>query len=76
MVVEHECGAGHESAGEVVAVGEGVTKVKVGDRVAVEAGVPCGACGECRRGKYQVGFSFFDLKKFLDSFCGWGVGMS
>ncbi|KAI9610782.1 hypothetical protein KEM48_004758 [Puccinia striiformis f. sp. tritici PST-130] len=41
MAVKHVCGAGHESAGEVIAVGEGVTNVEVGDRVAIEAGVPC-----------------------------------
>ncbi|POW21500.1 hypothetical protein PSHT_02402, partial [Puccinia striiformis] len=41
QVVKHVCGAGHESAGEVIAVGEGVTNVVVGDRVAIEAGVPC-----------------------------------
>ena len=43
---------GHEPAGEVVALGEGVTTRKVGDRV----GVPwlqstCGRCEWCQRGK-------------------------
>jgi L-iditol 2-dehydrogenase len=49
MVVRDECGAGHESAGEVIAVGEGVTNLAVGDRVAIEAGVPCGRadCPPC-----------------------------
>jgi L-iditol 2-dehydrogenase len=38
---------GHESAGEVVAVGEGVTRVAVGDRVAIGGDVPCGECAYC-----------------------------
>ncbi|KAF8634563.1 hypothetical protein AX17_004153 [Amanita inopinata Kibby_2008] len=56
MVVTDECGSGHESAGEVVEVGEGVTQWKVGDRVAIEAGVPCSqpACDACRTGRYNA----------------------
>lgn len=54
MVVTDECGAGHESAGEVIAVGSEVTKVAVGDRVAIEAGVPCGSCELCLTGRYNA----------------------
>ncbi|KAI7953433.1 hypothetical protein MJO28_005980 [Puccinia striiformis f. sp. tritici] len=56
MVVKHECGAGHESAGEVIGVGEGVLDVHVGDRVAIEAGVPCSkpTCEMCRTGRYNA----------------------
>ncbi|KAG6854035.1 hypothetical protein C0991_011240 [Blastosporella zonata] len=56
MVVSDECGSGHESAGEVVEVGEGVTQWKVGDRVAIEAGVPCSqpSCDACRIGRYNA----------------------
>ncbi|MFV0405673.1 MAG: alcohol dehydrogenase catalytic domain-containing protein [Propioniciclava sp.] len=39
---------GHESAGEVVAVGAGVTRVQVGDRVALGGDVPCGECAYCQ----------------------------
>ncbi|KAG7093693.1 hypothetical protein E1B28_007349 [Marasmius oreades] len=55
MVVRDECGSGHESAGEVVEVGEGVTLWKVGDRVALENGVPCSlpSCDPCRLGHYN-----------------------
>ncbi|PLW36419.1 hypothetical protein PCANC_15209 [Puccinia coronata f. sp. avenae] len=56
MVVRDECGAGHESAGEVIGLGEGVTHLKIGDRVAVEAGVPCSkpTCEKCRTGCYNA----------------------
>ncbi|KAK8870089.1 hypothetical protein IAR55_000659 [Kwoniella newhampshirensis] len=56
MIVTDECGAGHESAGQVIALGEGVTQWQVGDRVAIEAGVPCGlaSCDPCRTGRYNA----------------------
>lgn len=41
---------GHEFAGEVVALGAGVTEVKVGDRVAVEPSISCGHCEYCLGG--------------------------
>lgn len=45
---------GHEVSGEVVAVGEGVDNVRVGDRVAVEPGTPDRSCEECRAGRYHL----------------------
>ena len=45
---------GHESAGHVVELGEGATKHTVGERVALEPGVPCGRCRECRAGRYNL----------------------
>jgi 2-desacetyl-2-hydroxyethyl bacteriochlorophyllide A dehydrogenase len=42
---------GHEFAGEIVAVGRGVERLAVGDRVAVDPSLYCGACAECRRGR-------------------------
>jgi L-iditol 2-dehydrogenase len=41
---------GHEAAGAVVAVGEGVDGVRPGDRVFPHHHVPCGECEYCRRG--------------------------
>lgn len=41
---------GHEFSGQVVEVGEGVTTVQVGDRVAVEPIYNCGECEPCNKG--------------------------
>jgi L-iditol 2-dehydrogenase len=45
---------GHEYAGVVSAVGEGVTTVSVGDRVAIDPNMPCGYCAPCRRGQIHM----------------------
>jgi (R,R)-butanediol dehydrogenase / meso-butanediol dehydrogenase / diacetyl reductase len=45
---------GHEYAGEVVEVGEGVGRIQVGDRVCVEPIYSCGECPSCRKGHYNV----------------------
>lgn len=45
---------GHEYAGEVTAVGEGVTDIHVGDRVCVEPIYNCGKCAACQKGHYNV----------------------
>ena len=41
---------GHEGIAEVVAVGDDVTTVRVGDRVVVPFQINCGQCSACRRG--------------------------
>ena len=41
---------GHESAGEIAAVGSQVTHLKVGDRVAVHLAYGCGSCDHCKSG--------------------------
>jgi len=45
---------GHEGAGEVVAVGENVTEVKVGDRVVLNWAISCGECFQCKRGNFAI----------------------
>ncbi len=45
---------GHEWSGEVVALGEGVVELQVGDRVAGEAWKGCGHCYACRAGRYNL----------------------
>ena len=45
---------GHEISGVVEAVGEGVSRVKVGDCVSVESHIPCGKCYACLRGFSHV----------------------
>ena len=43
---------GHEFVGEVVAVGAGVARIKVGDRVMASDFTACGACRWCARGDH------------------------
>ena len=43
---------GHEFSGDVVEVGEGVTKVKVGDRVSGAPLLPCMKCDDCQKGNF------------------------
>ena len=45
---------GHETMGEVVAVGKDNQKLKVGDRVVVPFTISCGECEFCQRGLYSV----------------------
>src|ERR1700733_1098029 len=44
---------GHEPAGEVAAVGRGVTSLKPGDRVSIEPTISCGHCEFCVRGQHN-----------------------
>ena len=54
FVVREPMVLGHESSGRVVALGPGASRHEVGDRVALEPGVPCGHCRECRAGRYNL----------------------
>ena len=45
---------GHEFSGDVVEVGEGVTKVKVGDRVSGAPLIPCMKCDDCQNGNFSL----------------------
>jgi S-(hydroxymethyl)glutathione dehydrogenase/alcohol dehydrogenase len=59
---------GHEGSGEIVAVGDGVTQVAVGDHVIVAWTPPCGECAACMRGEanlcVQIFFNIAGAAKF------------
>jgi len=54
FVVEKPMILGHESSGIVVRCGKKVKNLKPGDRVAIEPGVPCRVCDDCKRGEYNL----------------------
>lgn len=45
---------GHEFMGEIVQIGSGVTKFKVGDRVSGEGHITCGVCRNCMQGNRHL----------------------
>lgn len=45
---------GHETMGEVVEVGVGVRKLKVGDRIVIPFDISCGKCHHCREEEYSA----------------------
>lgn len=45
---------GHECAGVIVAIGDQVSRFQIGDRVAIEPGVPCLTCHWCKDGRYNL----------------------
>jgi len=45
---------GHEAVGEVVEVGRGVRRLRVGDSVMVSAAVGCGSCARCLAGQVEL----------------------
>lgn len=57
---------GHEFSGTIAEVGEGVTSVKVGDRVAGVPLVPCMKCEDCQKGNYSLckHYSFIGSREF------------
>ncbi|WP_225729202.1 MULTISPECIES: NDMA-dependent alcohol dehydrogenase [unclassified Nocardia] len=60
---------GHEGAGEVLEVGEGVTSVTPGDHVAMSYIPSCGSCGPCRVGRgflCDEGARLFDIGMITD----------
>lgn len=54
FIVEPPFVLGHEAGGTVVAVGEGVSSLMIGDRVALEPGKTCGHCEFCKSGRYNL----------------------
>lgn len=54
LIKEVPSGFGHEFAGIVEKISEGVDNVKVGDRVVAANSAPCGECFYCKRGEYNL----------------------
>ena len=50
---------GHEAAGDVVSIGDGVRGFAPGQPVVFTPTAPCGACGPCRRGRENLCTSLF-----------------
>lgn len=57
---------GHEFSGTVEEIGEGVTSLKAGDRVAGVPLVPCMKCEDCQKGNYSLckHYSFIGSREF------------
>jgi len=53
-IVEKPLVLGHEASGEIVALGPDVETLSVGQRIAIEPGVPDFTCSECKAGRYNL----------------------
>ncbi|MEP6943632.1 MAG: L-idonate 5-dehydrogenase [Betaproteobacteria bacterium] len=54
FVVREPLIPGHEASGTVAKIGPGVTRVKVGDKIAVSPSHACGHCDYCREGREHL----------------------
>lgn len=54
IVVDGPVVLGHETAGEIVAVGDGVDPGRIGTQVAIEPQMPCRRCDFCKEGSYHL----------------------
>jgi len=52
--VEYPWTVGHEGAGTVVEIGSKVTRVRIGDRIAIDPARPCGVCDQCLSGRLHT----------------------
>jgi L-iditol 2-dehydrogenase len=57
---------GHEAAGTIAALGDGVSGFAVGDRVTFDSTISCGACSNCHRGHVNL----CDNRQVLGVSCG------
>lgn len=57
---------GHEFSGEIVEVGEGVSELSIGDRIAAAPLVPCHQCIDCKQGNHAQckNYSFIGSREF------------
>ncbi|KAK7946337.1 L-iditol 2-dehydrogenase [Apiospora aurea] len=72
IIVREPMTLGHESAGVVTGVGADVEHLQVGDRVALEVGLPCEDCALCKEGRYNIckGMRFRSSAKAFPHFQG------
>ena len=70
-VVKEPIILGHEVAGEIVEIGDTVTHLSIGQRVAVEPGRTCGTCRFCKSGRYNLckEVSFLATPPYDGAFC-------
>lgn len=54
FIVEPPFILGHEAGGTVVEIGNNVSHLSIGDRVALEPGKTCGHCEYCKTGRYNL----------------------
>lgn len=54
QVVQYPYAVGHEGAGVVEAVGSGATRVRPGDRIAIEPAMSCWKCDQCLSGRHHT----------------------
>lgn len=54
FVVNDPLVLGHEASGVVESVGSAVTRLRIGDRVSLEPGVPDLSCPQCLAGRYNL----------------------
>lgn len=45
---------GHEIAGEITALGEGVNYLEVGQKIVLDSATPCGRCFNCKNGRQEL----------------------
>ncbi|GAA1946844.1 NAD(P)-dependent alcohol dehydrogenase [Amycolatopsis minnesotensis] len=62
---------GHEPSGVVVARGAEARTLDIGTRVAIEPGVPCSVCAQCKAGRYNLcpDMRFFGTPPIDGAFC-------
>ncbi|CZT47375.1 probable sorbitol dehydrogenase [Rhynchosporium secalis] len=72
IIVREPLTLGHESSGVITALGSSVTSLQVGDRVALEVGLPCLECELCTQGRYNIckGLRFRSSAKSFPHFQG------
>ncbi len=51
QIVEYPFTVGHECAGTIMKIGNGVEHFKAGDRIAIDPSMPCWKCDQCQAGR-------------------------